>query len=251
MKLDYKVFILIDLNGTVIIDSADNKEKRKQSRIRLINNLYHIPIEKAKKAISTLEEIIYRYKKHRKVPSPPKQLEILSLLLKIPLQDDPIFKNEWFNMILKIPPKIDEKFVSLLKEITKQKKNIIITGSYLDMLESVKHVRKLLEDAEIIDLFFEIYPPYMLKAIPPSPMAFFHIPPQQFSYLKIAISPNEDFLKSAIYANYQETFLWKPGEEIGGLSIFPTFTNYSNLTEQLLDIILNHNNRKIYRNGGD
>jgi len=242
MKLDYKIFILIDLNGTVIIDSEDNKEKRKQARIRLINDLYHVPIEKAAEAISTLEQIIYRYKKHRKVPSPKKQLEIISLLLKIPLQDDPIFKNEWFSMILKIPPKTDEKFVSLLNELTKQRKDIIITGSYLDILESVEHVKKLLEHEGIINLFFEIYPPYILKAIPPSPMAFFHIPPQQFSYLKIAISPSEDFLKSVIYANYHHTFLWKPGEEILEISIFSTFNNYSDLLNRLLDIILSYKN---------
>jgi len=242
MKLDYKIFILLDLNGTVIIDSTDNKEKRKQARIHLINNLYNVPMEKATKAISTLEQIIYRYKKHRKAPAPKKQLEIISLLLGIPLHEDPIFKNEWFNMILKTPPKIDEKFISLLKELAKQRKNIFITGSYLDILESFEHVKKLLEHEGIINLFFEIYSPHMLKAIPPSPMAFFHIPPQQFSYLKIAISPSEDFLKSVIYANYHHTFLWKPGEEILEISIFSTFNNYSDLLNRLLDIILSYKN---------
>ena len=237
MKLDYKIFILLDLNGTVIIDSTDNKEKRKQARIHLINNLYNVPMEKATKAISTLEQIIYRYKKHRKAPAPKKQLEIISLLLNIPLHEEPIFENEWFNIILKIPPKTDEKFVSLLKELAKQRKNIIITGSYLDISESVKYVRKLLENAGIINLFFEIYSPHMLKAIPPSPMAFFHIPPQQFSYLKIAISPSEDFLKSVIYANYHHILLWKPGKKIVEMSIFPTFTDYSSLLNRLLDII--------------
>ncbi|NOZ92419.1 hypothetical protein GM182_01835 [bacterium 3DAC] len=227
--MGFDTFLLLDLLGTIWNDKEEARNKRKHERIHLLSRVYGVHINKAEKAIEYLDEIIKRYKRHFKVPSPEHQLATVLSFLNINTREVSSIYPLWFETLLEYPPQVDYAFVSSLEKL-KREKHIIISG-YVGMdYEAEKYIRELLSISGFLYLFDNLLVSSSMSFIPPSPLAFAHVPPPGMFRNTIGISVDEACLKSMVLAGYKHIYIWNSDEYNG---IFDSLKDYSEIITKL------------------
>ncbi len=229
--MDFKKFLLLDLDGTIWHDSSNNTAKRNQERKILLTTVLGIHETDADRAISYLQEVINRYQRHFNIPSPLEQLKIIFEFLGVPEHEMITLTDSWFEILLEYPPDIDFSFISTVEKL-KSDKNLTIAGYTSIPTEHIKYIKHFLSIQGFLYLFDEIYMGNEMKFIPPSPLALSHIPPPGIFEHKLIISSRETTLKSALLAGYNKTFIW--GGDVN--TIFTPITNYSEIILKVTQI---------------
>jgi FMN phosphatase YigB (HAD superfamily) len=227
--LGFDTFLLVDLLGTIWHDKEESRQLRKQERSQLLSRIYGVHINRAERAISYLEEVIRRYKRHFKVPSPEHQLTAVLSFLDITTSEIPTIYPLWFETLIEYPPAIDYAFLSALEKL-KREKNIVI-GAYVGMdCEAEKYIRELLSISGFLHIFDSILVSSSMAFIPPSPLAFSHVPPPGMFDKTIGISSGEQTLKSMVLAGYKHIYKWQADKED---SIFDTMKDYGEIITKI------------------
>jgi len=231
--LGFDTFLLVDLLGTVWHDKEETRQLRKLERSRILSRIYGINTNRAEKAINYLHEVIRRYKRHFKVPSPEYQLTAVLAFLDIPSSEIHTLYPLWFETLLEHPPIIDYAFLSALEKL-KREKNIVI-GAYVGMdCEAEKYIRELLSISGFLHIFDSILVSSSMTFIPPSPLAFSYIPPPGVFIRTIGISSNAPSLKSMVLAGYKNIYKWNSSDaECTEESIFDTLKDYSEIITKI------------------
>ena len=196
--------------------------------------VYGIHNSEALDAINYLFEIISRYKKHFKVPSPQKQLEVIFNFLRIPTSEISDFYDMWFEAILKFPPLMDFTFVSTLGKLLQTEKGTFIVGYCHRETEDEHYIGELLSISGFLHLFHKIIAATSMNFIPPSPLAFMHPPLLPSDKCTTILSSHTDTLKSFISAGYKNIFMWDREGSYKG--VFDTITDYHEIITKITNL---------------
>jgi len=226
--------LFLELEGTIWNFSKEHHTALWEYRKNLLMRVYGISNSDAVEAINYLFEIISRYKKHFKIPSPKKQLEIIFNFLRIPLSETSDFYDMWFEAILKLPPPIDFTFVSTLGKLSQTEKGIFIVGYCHRETEDERYIGELLSISGFLHLFHRIITATSMNFIPPSPLAFMYPPVLPSNDCTTVLSTHIDTLKSFLTAGYKNIFLWDKDGTYSG--IFDTINDYHEIITKITNL---------------
>ncbi len=232
--MGYSKILFLELEETIWSFTDYHYNAIWEYRTKLLSRVYNIKYKETQNAIEYLFEIIKRYKKHFKVPSPEKQLELVFNFLKIPISEISDFYDMWFEAILKFQPSMDFTFISTLGKLLQTEKGIFIVGYCHQETEEEKYIRELLSISGFLHLFQRVLTITSMNFIPPSPLAFMYpqlLPSNRYT---IALATRTDTLKSLLTAGYKNIFLWDKNGTYNG--VFDTINDYHEIITKIANL---------------